>query len=175
MPYTLIPEGNQNHEGDNPAVSPNNNIRTAAIEPQSNNTERIFRSTETRCNLRGNPTPKKYTDLPIHQLNDARAAIGSVNTRGEGTEPQTRQHKNIIGKHPLLRGRGSCNCPPTAQQKPSKIMIFQTNTFRNHSLVNRIRKKFKNEQKPNHIHSASTKTHVAFKRTHKKVIFLLNT
>ena len=61
VPGTLVPEGDQTYHRDNPAVSQNKTIRTTTdIEPQTNNTTRAFRSTETRYKLPANPSPKKY-------------------------------------------------------------------------------------------------------------------
>ena len=85
VPCTLVAEGDQSYKRDNPAVSHKKPRRRRNIHASTNNTTRVSRSTETRYNLRANPTLKRYAEFLIQQISDARAALRPVGTRRDGT------------------------------------------------------------------------------------------
>ena len=92
-PRTLVPEGDQNHARDNAVDSHINNSRPTDLEPQTNNTTKASRSTDTRYNRRINPTPGRYSDFLFPQFTDGCAALRRFSTRAESTQTQTCQQQ----------------------------------------------------------------------------------
>ena len=132
MRCTLVPEGDQNHKKDNPAVSHNKTSRSTDFELQTNKTIRASRSTRTGYNLGAIPTPKPYSDFLIRQRTDARAVIGPVSTRGEGRHTQTSQQQT--SSENIRYHEEAADCQPSSQQNSSKKNCLQTNTFQKQQL-----------------------------------------
>ena len=131
MRCTLLPEGDQNHKRDKPAVSHINTRRSMDLQLQTNKTIRASRSTGTGNNLRANPPPKPYSNFLIRQIADARTVIRPVSTRGKGRHTQPSQQQTSsenIRYH---------------EENSSKKNCLRTNTCQNNRLVRKLRKKMK--------------------------------
>ena len=171
VPCTLVRKGDQNHEGDNPAVSRSNTSRTTDIDPQTNKTTSIQIYWDTKQPV-SQPNSKRYMDFLIHQFNDTCSALRPVSTRRKSTRTHTIEQKNHR-KTSIAQRSYTLSTVNPQQSKFHRKASFQTNTCQSNSLVSRLRNMFGNEHRTQHTQSARTKTHVGHKRADKKVSFFL--
>ena len=91
VPWTLVPERDQNYERNSPDVSHKSTRHMKNTQAETNTTTGTSGSTETPYNLQANQTPKKYTDSLIHQTTEACAALRPVGTQRDGTRTHSSQ------------------------------------------------------------------------------------